>query len=109
MAFLRENNLAYVCVDEPQGLKSSVPPVALATSDIGLIRFHGRNAADWEKPGQSASGRFNYLYSEAELKEWVPKIKELSAQTKELHVLFNNCYSDKSVINALQTTMMMMD
>jgi len=28
MSFLRQNDLAYVCVDEPQGFKSSVPPIA---------------------------------------------------------------------------------
>src|SRR3990172_3356974 len=33
-AFLREKNLIYVCVDEPQGLNSSVLPVVEATSDI---------------------------------------------------------------------------
>ena len=31
--FLRRNALVYVAVDEPQGTRSSVPPVAAATSD----------------------------------------------------------------------------
>ena len=30
--FLERHNLAYVCVDEPQGFKSSVPPVVAATA-----------------------------------------------------------------------------
>jgi uncharacterized protein YecE (DUF72 family) len=109
VAFLRDNKLSYVCVDEPQGLQSSVQPVVRATSDIGVVRFHGRNVSSWENPRQLASSRFNYLYSEEELEEWVPKIKELSAQTRQTHVLFNNCYLDKSVLNALQTIMLMMD
>ena len=29
VAFLKDNNLPYVCVDEPQGFDSSVPPTAL--------------------------------------------------------------------------------
>ncbi len=100
--FLRENDLPFVCVDEPQGFKSSVPPVAEATSDVGVIRFHGRNAAMWEMKGVSVAERFNYLYDEKELQEWVPRIKELAGRTKQLHVLFNNCHQDKAVTNARQ-------
>ena len=100
LAFLRENDLPFVCVDEPQGFKSSVPPVAEITADIGLVRFHGRNAEMWEKKGIAVVERFNYLYSEAELDGWAPKIKEMAGRTRQMHVLFNNCYEDKAVRNA---------
>ena len=106
-AFLRDNDLAFVCVDEPQGFKSSVPPVAEATSSIGLVRFHGRNRETWEKKGISAAERFDYLYSEQELGEWVPRIKGLAAQTQEVHVLMNNCYEDKAVVNGRQIRLML--
>ena len=56
-------------MDEPQGFKSSVPPIIAATADIGVVRFHGRNKAAWEKDSAAASGRFNYLYSDEELKD----------------------------------------
>jgi uncharacterized protein YecE (DUF72 family) len=107
MDFLRQNDLPFVCVDEPQGFQSSVPPIVEATSDIGLIRFHGRNREMWEKKGISVAERFNYLYSENELREWVPRIKELAAKTRQLHVLFNNCYADKAVVNARQIGFML--
>jgi len=106
LSFLKDNNLPFVCVDEPQGFKSSVPPVVAATSDIGLVRFHGRNREMWEKRGVSVTERFNYLYSEDELRQWVPKIKELASVTRQLHVLFNNCYKDKAVLNARQIALM---
>jgi uncharacterized protein YecE (DUF72 family) len=102
LTFLRENQLAYVCVDEPQGFTSSVPPIAAVTSDIGVVRFHGRNKTNWESGSTAASGRFNYLYSEDELKEWQPRIQELADKTRQLHVIFNNCYDDKAVRNAKQ-------
>ncbi len=105
--FLRGNNLPYVCVDEPQGFKSSVPPLAEATADIGIVRFHGRNREVWEKDGISAAERFNYLYTEEELRGWAPKIRELASRTKQLHVLFNNCYGDKAVVNAGQIRLML--
>lgn len=100
--FLRRNDLPFVCVDEPQGFRSSVPPVAEATSDIGLVRFHGRNRETWEKKGISTAERFNYLYSEEELKLWADAIGKLARRTKEMHILFNNCYEDKAVVNARQ-------
>lgn len=68
-----------------------MPPIAEATSDIGQMRFHGRNRGAWEKKGLATAERFNYLYTEEELKEWVPKIKDLAAQTRQLHVLFIVC------------------
>ncbi|MBL7119441.1 MAG: DUF72 domain-containing protein [Dehalococcoidia bacterium] len=107
MSFLRDNDLPFVCVDEPQGFESSVPPLAEATSDIGLVRFHGRNRDTWEKPGIGPAERFNYLYGEEELGEWVPRIKELAGKTRQLHVLFNNCYQDKAVVNARQVGYML--
>lgn len=105
--FLRRNDLPFVCVDEPQGFKSSVPPVAEATSDIGLVRFHGRNAETWEKKGLTPAERFNYLYREEELKPWADKISELASETGEMHVLFNNCHQDKAVVNARQISFML--
>jgi uncharacterized protein YecE (DUF72 family) len=104
--FLRRNDLPFVCVDEPQGFKSSVPPVAEATSDIGLVRFHGRNTETWEKKGIGPAERFNYLYTEEELRPWAGKIADISQQTREMHVLFNNCYQDKAVVNARQMCFM---
>jgi uncharacterized protein YecE (DUF72 family) len=105
--FLRRNDLPFVIVDEPQGFKSSVPPIAEVTSDTGLVRFHGRNTETWEKKGIGPAERFNYLYTEEELRPWAGKIAEISQQTKEMHVLFNNCYEDKAVVNARQMSLML--
>jgi uncharacterized protein YecE (DUF72 family) len=107
LAFLRQRNLAYVCCDEPQGFESSVPPLAEATSDISVIRLHGRNTETWEKKGISVVERFNYLYAEEELEEWLPKIEYLASRTRQLHILFNNCYADKAVVNARQVKLML--
>jgi len=102
LAFLRDSDLPQVCVDEPQGFKSSMPPIAEATSDIGVVRFHGRNVETWEKKGIAVQERFNYLYSEDELHEWVPRIRALAERTSQLHVLFNNNYQDQAVTNGQQ-------
>lgn len=99
--FLTSYGIPYVCVDMPQGFTSSIPPVAAATSpDLSVVRFHGHNDAEWESG--SVQRRFAYLYSEQELRTWVPKLEELAAQTKETHVLMNNCHRDYAQRNATQ-------
>jgi uncharacterized protein YecE (DUF72 family) len=103
LGFLEEHDLPYVCVDMPQGFDSSLPPVSAATaSDLAMVRFHGRNAEAWNVKSDTASERFRYDYSEAELREWAPRIQGLAAQAQETHVLMNNCYRDFAVRNATE-------
>ncbi|MBI3910117.1 MAG: DUF72 domain-containing protein [Armatimonadetes bacterium] len=97
-ATLRDLGLGFCCVDEPR-LKGLMPPVCAATSPLGYIRFHGRNAAKWWQHEQ-AYERYDYLYSEAELAEWVPKIRALEAQVKRVYLFFNNHYEGKAGQNA---------
>jgi uncharacterized protein YecE (DUF72 family) len=110
LAQLEELGFAYVVVDEPQGFKSSVPPVVACTSpELAIIRFHGRNAETWEKPGLTAAERFRYLYREDELREWVKPARELAGQAKKLQILMNNCYEDYGVRNAAQMANLLAD
>ncbi len=108
LAFLSEHDLAYVCVDMPQGFESSVPPVAAATAgDLAVVRFHGRNTGAWEARSESAADRFDYEYAQAELEGWVPKVRALAAGARETHVIFNNCFRDHAVTNARQLARML--
>jgi uncharacterized protein YecE (DUF72 family) len=100
LGFLEEHHVSYVCVDEPQGFKNSVPPVTAATAPVALVRMHGRNDATWNARTPSAADRFDYLYSEDELREWAPRIEDLAGRAREVHVLMNNCHRDYSVRNA---------
>jgi uncharacterized protein YecE (DUF72 family) len=99
--FLSSEGIPFVCVDMPQGFASSVPPIAEATSQrFALIRFHGRRSETWHKKNVGPTERFRYDYSDAELREWAPRIRALNEQVKETHALFNNCYRDYAVRNA---------
>jgi uncharacterized protein YecE (DUF72 family) len=101
LGFLRERNLPYVAVDMPQGFDSSLPPIAEATADdLSMVRFHGRNTKNWNMKSETATPRFQYLYTREELEPWVPKVEALAEQTRETHVLMNNCYRDFGVRNA---------
>ncbi len=103
LALLERTGLAYVCVDEPQGLESSVPPDA-ATADrrLAMVRFHGRRAEFWEGPVAKVTERFRYLYDDGQLREWLPRIARLAERAEELHLLFNNCYANYGTTNALE-------
>lgn len=103
LRFLTDNQIPYVIVDEPQGFKSSVPPVAAVTSpDLAVFRFHGRNRETWEKPDIPPSERFRYLYDVDELADWAPRIAEAARSAKQTHALFNNCSGNYGTTNARQ-------
>lgn len=97
--FLEDQRLCYVAVDGPQGFASSVPPIARVTAPVALVRFHGRNTQTWETRGNSAADRFDHYYSDDELEEWVPKIKQMAEQAREVHLLMNTNNSDQGPVN----------
>jgi uncharacterized protein YecE (DUF72 family) len=105
LAWLRDRGLVYVCVDEPQGTRASVPPVAEATSDaLAVVRFHGRRLETWTRSGVPTTERFRYHYSRDELREWVPRLRALAARGRSVLALMNNCYRDAAVRNAQDLT-----
>lgn len=95
--FLRKHRLPYVCVDMPQGHRSSIPPVLEASAELSVVRFHG-HSDKWTS--KNIYEKFGYLYSTRELKQWAPKLRKLADQAGETHVLMNNCYSDYAQRNA---------
>jgi uncharacterized protein YecE (DUF72 family) len=97
LEFLRKHDLPFVCVDMPQGHRSSIPPVLEATSDLAVVRFHG-HSDKWTS--KDIYEKFGYLYPKAELEGWVPKLKALAEDTQQTHVLLNNCYADYAQRNA---------
>ena len=89
--FLESRGMTYVVVDAPRtGGATVLPTVPAATSPTAYVRFHGRNAATWNKRTGSAAERFDHLYSEEELQEWVPTLRELAGQAENAYAMFNN-------------------
>jgi uncharacterized protein YecE (DUF72 family) len=92
LGFLEDLGAAHVIVDAPriEGARNVVPTVFALTSPTLYVRFHGRNASTWNKRGGSAAERFDYLYSEDELREWIDPLRDLAAQAENAYALFNN-------------------
>jgi uncharacterized protein YecE (DUF72 family) len=97
LELLEHYNIASVLTDSPEkenlGFLSNEEN--LTSKDIAVVRLHGRNTTRdhyW----------YDYLYSEKELAPWVNKIKRIKEQTDTVFVYFNNHYSGKAIVNALQ-------
>jgi uncharacterized protein YecE (DUF72 family) len=101
LRWLEERRMSWVVVDAPKVDAGNVPDTLVAvTSPLAYVRFHGRNAATWNKRGNSAAERFDYLYSEDELREWVPPLRELSNQSEQAYAFFNNNNQTNGVAQA---------
>ena len=91
LRFLEEHGMTHVVTDSPRlDAKTVVPTVLAVTGPSAYMRFHGRNAETWHKRGGGASERFDYLYSDDELREWVEPLRELAGEAENAYVLFNN-------------------
>jgi len=104
-AWLTRLELGFCCVDQPQ-FEVLMPPIAVATAPVAYVRLHGRNAAKWWQH-EHAHERYDYSYSEAELREWVPKLQKLQQQAQQVYIFANNCYKSQSVTTARQLKALM--
>ncbi len=99
--FLNEHKITYVTADEPHtGTLATIPFLPQVTSDIAYFRFHGRNRTNWFKRGKETAERYNYLYSDEELKEFTGPVMEADGKAKVTYAMFNNCYGSNAVRNA---------
>jgi len=106
---LAGHGFAYVCVDEPQGLATSMPPVAAATATVAAVRFHGRNRELWEASGVIPARRHEYDYKAEELAEWVPRIMSLHEGGRPVQLLMNNIGGGYAIHNARLLAHMLAD
>lgn len=94
---LKKENMGFVCVDEP-GVRGLIGNVTAVTSNIAYLRLHGRNAAKWY--GSEGSERYDYLYSNSELLDWVNRLRDMEDDSGVTLVSFNNHPKGKAIENA---------
>jgi len=94
--YLERLGLNFVAVDEPE-VSTLFPRTARATGEVAYLRLHSRNGAKWYKGGAQ---RYDYLYSEEELREWLPGLRAMAKRARNLFVYFNNCHAAQAVANA---------
>ncbi|PYJ10668.1 MAG: hypothetical protein DMF06_05640 [Verrucomicrobia bacterium] len=90
--FLRAHSAAFVLVDAPAEEHFTIMPPDLneiTNPDLAYLRLHGRDARAYTT-GKTVASRFNYDYSDGEIREIARRAGELAQEAKEVHVVFNN-------------------
>ncbi|HVS45920.1 MAG TPA: DUF72 domain-containing protein [Verrucomicrobiae bacterium] len=103
LTLLRELRAGWSNVDMPAH-EALLAPSSDATSDVGYVRFHGRNAAQWWT-GNNVT-RYAYDYVPDELIPWADRLAEIDEQVETVYAFFNNhafgsAARDASLLEAL--------
>jgi uncharacterized protein YecE (DUF72 family) len=96
---LVQYRLGFVNLDQPAYFRA-MPPSALLTSGVAVVRLHGRaDAGAFQEFGAERPG---YLYDSDELAEWVPRIRQLAHNATRVLVSFTSGSEAHSLVNTLQ-------
>lgn len=94
---LSRRGVARVMADLPE-LGGLPRPGEPAEGPLAYARFHGRNAERWWDG--DAAERYDYLYSEAELRLWLPRLRAAASRSRLVLAAFNNHRRGQAVSNA---------
>ena len=102
---LGAHGAAWVCVDAPRiDVASAMPPIVEVTTDaLAYLRLHGRNASTWTT-GRTVAERFDHVYTDAEMEEWVGPVLDMAERAQEVAVVYNNNARDYALRNATRFT-----
>jgi len=91
LSWLRERRVTFVLVDAPASEHFTVMPGidCVTNPALGYFRFHGRNEEGYIR-GRSVAERFDYEYSDDEVKELAERIRKVALEVEELRVIANN-------------------
>lgn len=98
---LRRSRLSF-CVADLPALRPLPRFLPIATAESAYLRLHGRNPEWYARPEE----RYDYRYSEAELRELVGTVRELQERSRDVMVFFNNCRSGHAAQDALRLARM---
>ncbi len=98
---LGERDAAWVVVDAPRiDAKNVMPPIVEVTSPaLAYLRLHGRNKETWNT-GRSVAERFDHVYTDEEMEEWIDPVLDMAERAQEVAVVFNNNARDYALRNA---------
>ncbi len=100
LQYFTKKDVAFCNLDQPR-LGRAIGPTEHVTSPLAYVRLHGRNYDKWFD-SDSRDDRYNYLYTEPELKQWKQHIDGIAKKAKVTFVVTNNHFEGKAAVNALQ-------
>lgn len=98
LSMLERLGVGFANIDQPV-IGDSLPPTSVSTSNVGYIRFHGRNYEKWFHHDE-AWERYDYLYSTGELAPFADTAKKLAAKG-DVYVVTNNHFRGQAIVNAI--------
>ena len=105
LALFARSDVAFCNIDQPV-IGQSLAPTEHVTSRLGYVRLHGRNYKDWFN-SEERNDRYNYLYSESELRGWKDMIEAVAQKAQTTYVVTNNHYQGRAGVNALELKSML--
>jgi uncharacterized protein YecE (DUF72 family) len=98
-ALLASCGAGWAFIDMPE-FKSTIKQ-ELEPQPLLYLRFHGRNREKWRKH-ETAEERYDYLYSETELKPFAERVRQIaSTGESKILIFFNNHVRGQAPANAL--------
>lgn len=100
LRYFGKQNVSFCNIDQPL-LGRAIGPTEHVTAPLAYVRLHGRNYDKWFDC-DSRDDRYNYLYSEEELRGWKKHIDSIAKRAQVTFVVANNHFEGKAAVNALQ-------
>jgi len=98
---LIELEMGTVVADLPSETDEWYPPFDMTTvDDLAIVRLHGQNAEGWARTVQSPVEAVAYSYEDSDLATWVARIRSLSLEAAEVHVLVDTAPPDAALASA---------
>jgi len=93
--YFEERGVSLVMVDAPISTNFTVMPEfeVVTTPKLAYLRLHGRDEKAYTT-GRTVSERFNYAYSEEDVKETIEKADRLAEAADDVHIIYNNNHSN---------------
>lgn len=98
---LIELEVGTVVADFPSESDDWYPPFDMTTvDDLVVVRLHGQNADGWARTLQSPAEPVAHTYGDADLVPWVGRVRSLSQEAAEVHVLVGTAPPDAALAGA---------
>lgn len=101
-SFLNDSGAAFANIDQPV-IGDSIGLTSFASFKLSYLRLHGRNFKNWFAKDADVASRYDYLYSEDELRNIHDTISKMIENSPKTFIIFNNHYRGQAIVNALQT------
>ncbi|MBN1781575.1 DUF72 domain-containing protein [bacterium] len=103
-AMLGTQNVGVAAIDQPV-IGDSIPFKPVRSGPVGYVRMHGRNYGAWfakKDSKQPAFARYDYMYSEEEIRIITQTVRTVSEGAGETYVIQNNHPRGQAIANAAQ-------